>query len=115
MARICLHGRRKIVLRNKLIKLRVGDDIKAIRGCTVVVANGQYFAGGMQIAPHARLDDGLLDVVTVGDVGKSELLKMWTTLYNGSHIRHPKIGERKTTTVTIESSFIPNSLVIRHI
>ena len=90
--------------RNKLIKLRVGDEIEAIRSCTVVVANGQYFAGGMQIAPHARLDDGLLDVLTVGDVGKFELLKMWPTLYSGSHIRYPKIGERKTTTVTIESN-----------
>jgi len=90
--------------RNKLIKLRVGDEVKAICSCTVVMANGQYFAGGMQIAPHARLDDGLLDVVTVGDVGKFELLKMWPTVYNGSHIRHPKIEERKTTTVTIESN-----------
>ena len=90
--------------RNKLIKLRVGDEVKAIRSCTVIVANGQHFAGGMQIAPHARLDDGLLDVVAVGDVGKFELLKMWPTLYNGSHIRHPKIEERKTTTVTIESN-----------
>ena len=90
--------------RNKLIKLRVGDEIETIRCCTVVVANGQYFAGRMRIAPQAKLDDGLLDVLTVGDVGKFELLKMWPTLYSGSHIRHPKIGERKTTTVTIESN-----------
>ena len=92
-----------LTYRNKFIKLHVGDEVEAIRSCDVVVANGQYFADGMQIAPHARLDDGLLDVVTVGDVGKSELLKIWPTLYSGSHIRHPKIRERKATTVTIES------------
>jgi diacylglycerol kinase family enzyme len=57
----------------------------------------------MQIAPHASLDDGLLDVVIVGDVTKSELLKIRPTLYNGSHIRHAKIREKKTTTITIES------------
>ena len=67
------------------------------------MANGRYLADGMQIAPHASLDDGLLDVVIIGDVTKSELLKIRPTLYNGSHIRHAKIREKKTTTVTIES------------
>ena len=39
----------------------------------------------------------------VGDVTKSELLKIRPTLYNGNHIRHPKIRERKTRNITIES------------
>ncbi len=95
--------RHLLIHRNKLIKLRVGDEVEATCSCDVVVANGPYFAGRMQIAPYARLNDGLLDVVTVGDVGRSELLKIWPTLYSGSHIRHPKIRERKATTVTIES------------
>ena len=89
--------------RNKKIKIRVGNNIENIYGCAVVVANGQYFADGMQIAPHAILDDGLLDIVTFGDVGKFERLKMWPTLYSGRHILHHKIREEKTTTVTIES------------
>ena len=89
--------------RNKWIKLSIGNRVETICACAVVVANGQYFANGMQIAPQARLDDGLLDVVTVGDVGKFELLKIWPTLYRGSHIRHPKIREQKTAAVTIES------------
>ena len=89
--------------RNKWIKLSMGNKVETICACTVVVANGQYFADGMQIAPHAKLDDGLLDVVIVGDVGKSELLKLWPKLYSGNHIGHPKIREEKTTVVTIES------------
>ena len=95
--------RRLVTHRNKIIKLRVGDEVETICGCAVVVANGQYFADRMQIAPHARLDDGFLDVVTVGDVGKFELLKIWPTLYSGSHIEHPKIRERKTVSIAIES------------
>ena len=88
---------------NKWIRLRVGNEVETIYGCAVVVANGQYMGNRMQIAPHAMLDDGLLDVVTVGDVGKTEILKIWPTLYSGSHIKHPKIREQKATTVTIES------------
>jgi len=89
--------------RNKRLSLRVGNDVEFIYCCDVVVANGRYLADGMQIAPHASLDDGLLDVVIVGDMTKSELLKIRPTLYNGSHIRHAKIRERKTATITIES------------
>ncbi len=89
--------------RNQRLSLCVGNEVESIFCCGVVVANGQYFADGMQIAPHASLDDGLLDVVIFGDVTRSELLKIRPTLYNGSHIRHTKIREKKTTTLTIES------------
>jgi len=89
--------------RNKWIKLQMGNQVETIHGCAVIVANGSYFADGMQIAPQARLNDGLLDVVVVGDVGKAELLKIWPLLYRGAHIGHPKVSIRKTATVTIES------------
>lgn len=89
--------------RNKRVKLRLGSDVESICSCAVVVANGQYMADRMQIAPHASVDDGLLDAVIFGDVSKSDLLKIRPTLYNGSHVRHAKIRERKTTTITIES------------
>jgi len=89
--------------RNKLIKIHAGNMAEAICGCAVIVANGRYFAENMLIAPHARVDDGLLDIVVVGDVSKSELLKIWPTLYDGSHVRHLKIRETKATALTIES------------
>ena len=89
--------------RNKWIKLQMGNQVETIHGCAVIVANGSYFGDSMRIAPQARLNDGLLDVVVVGDVGPTELLKIWPTLYRGSHIGHPKVSISKTTTVTIES------------
>ncbi len=89
--------------RNKGVRLRVGSEVESISSCAVVVANGRYFADRMQIAPHASLDDGLLDIVIIGDVTKSELLKIRPTLYDGSHTSHAKTREKKTTTITIES------------
>ncbi len=89
--------------RNQKLSLRVGNEVESIYCCGVVVANGRYLADGMQIAPRASLGDGLLDVVIFGDVTKSELLKIRPTLYNGSHVRHAKIREKQTTTITIES------------
>ncbi len=89
--------------RNQRLSLRVGNEVESSCCCAIVVANGRYLADGMQIAPHASLVDGILDVVVFGDVTKSELLKIRPMLYNGSHIRHAKIREEKTTNIAIES------------
>lgn len=85
------------------MRLRVDSEDKSLRSCLVIVANGQYIADGMQIAPHASLNDGLLDVIIVGDLTKSELLKIRPKLYFGGHIGHPKIREKKTTNIEIDS------------
>ncbi len=50
------------------------------------VANGRYFGGGMKVAPEAHMADGLFDVVIIGDLGTTALLKGMRKLYSGSHI-----------------------------
>ncbi|MBI4820186.1 MAG: diacylglycerol kinase family lipid kinase [Deltaproteobacteria bacterium] len=51
-----------------------------------VVANGQYFGGGMRIAKDARLDDGLFDVLVVTRVGPKELASI-ADLYSGNLVK----------------------------
>jgi YegS/Rv2252/BmrU family lipid kinase len=89
---------------NKPVTISIGDKIESKRILSVVVANGRYFGGGMRVAPLADIDDGLLDVITVGDMGKLELLKAFPTIYKGTHIHHPKVESAKTTRVKIEST-----------
>ncbi|MDX6272573.1 MAG: hypothetical protein QOD28_3796 [Acidobacteriota bacterium] len=50
------------------------------------VANARYFGGGMKIAPGAKLDDGLLDVVAVGDLDTLKILTNVYRLYLGTHL-----------------------------
>ncbi len=45
------------------------------RALFVAVANATSYGSGVRIAPQARMDDGLLDVVVVGDVGLARLLE----------------------------------------
>jgi len=89
--------------RNKPVDLRLEDKVEAARILTVVVANGCYLGGGMYVAPQAKINDGLLDVVTVGDIGKFELLKALPTVYNGTHVTHPKVRMEKARYIAIES------------
>lgn len=89
---------------NKRLSLRVENDAEVICPCAmIVIANGNYFGGGMHIAPQAKLDDGLLDMIIVGDVEKSELVKIWLMSYEGAHIRHNNITVKRAANGTIQS------------
>jgi diacylglycerol kinase (ATP) len=57
----------------------------------VVVANGRSYGGGMRVAPGARLDDGLLDVVVIGDLTKPDFLATFPKVYAGRHVEHPLV------------------------
>jgi len=61
----------------------------------VAAANGCRFGGGMQIAPHARLDDGWLDVVWVATRHGVVLVPKLTKLYRGTHLADPVVRSRR--------------------
>ena len=50
-------------------------------------ANGRYFGGGMHVAPDARPDDGLLDVIVIPGLPKLRLVKELPGIYGGRHVR----------------------------
>lgn len=54
-------------------------------------ANGQFFAGGMQIAPEARIDDGLFDVIVVPKLPMLESLVRLPLLLRGAHVDGQRI------------------------
>jgi YegS/Rv2252/BmrU family lipid kinase len=49
-------------------------------------ANGRFFGGGMQVAPGARPDDGLFDVVVIPGFGKLRLAAELPRIYRGTHL-----------------------------
>jgi diacylglycerol kinase (ATP) len=67
-----------------------------------IVANGRYFGGGMKIAADAKPDDGLLDAIVFGDVGRVDLALNMHRLYRGTILRHPKASHRLARVVSVE-------------
>lgn len=57
-----------------------------------VVANGRFYGGGLKPAPEASLDDGQLDIVTMGDFRFREVLLSLGKLREGTHLSNPKVG-----------------------
>lgn len=70
----------------------------------VIVANGNFHGGGMKLAPDAGQDDGLFDVVTIGDVNKLDFLTTAPKLYSGRYLSHPKVELLRSSTVGIEAA-----------
>ncbi len=65
------------------------------RPCLFLTFNNSKFTGGtMMIAPNAVTDDGLIEYVRWGPIGRLGLIRNLATLYDGTHIRHP-LAERK--------------------
>jgi YegS/Rv2252/BmrU family lipid kinase len=85
------------------LELDVAGERRAGRMFDVVVANGRFFGGGMQICPEAAPDDGLLDVLTIGDVTKRDLVLTMPKIYRGTHLPHPKAELLRGATVTVTS------------
>jgi len=69
---------------------------------TVAVANGRYFGGAMKVAPDAEPDDGVFDVVAMGDLGFGDLLTSGRRLYKGTHLSMDKVSTRRAKVVEAE-------------
>jgi YegS/Rv2252/BmrU family lipid kinase len=72
------------------------------RFASVEVALGRYAGGGMLLAPNAVLDDGVFDVVTIGEASRPELLSFSWRLRSGAHLGSPVVAVRRARSLTAE-------------
>jgi diacylglycerol kinase (ATP) len=68
----------------------------------VAVGNGRFFGGGMKICPEARLDDGALELVTVGDLSVGEVVVNLGKLFAGTHLELDDVDHARVTRLTAE-------------
>jgi YegS/Rv2252/BmrU family lipid kinase len=66
--------------------VQVDAERTRFTGYSVSVANNSTFGGGMRIAPGADLEDGLFDVVAIGEVGKLRFLANLPKVFKGTHV-----------------------------
>jgi len=70
-------------------------------GYAVVVANSAYFGAGMQVAPPACIDDGLLDLVLMRHGPKLAFVRALTKIRDGTHTRLPEVSLDRACEVTL--------------
>jgi len=67
----------------------------------VAVANGPIFGRGMAIAPGAKVNDGLFDVVLVKSASRLTAIRAFNTVYSGNHLKRPEVELRQARQVEI--------------
>ncbi|MFI9841762.1 diacylglycerol/lipid kinase family protein [Nonomuraea sp. NPDC051941] len=70
----------------------------------VAVANTCSYGAGMRVCPDARPDDGLLDVMMLDAVSKAEFLRVFPSVYRGTHVGHPAVSVRRVRSVRLEAA-----------
>ena len=81
-----------LTYRERTVRIRVDGDYDEIASIsTVAVANGQFFGGGMRVAPDAKPDDGMFDVIVMGGTPKSRALADMKQIYTGEHLKNPAV------------------------
>lgn len=79
-----------LTYQDRMVRVRVDGDYDEIAGIsTVAIANGQYFGGGMRVAPKAVPDDGWFDIVVMG--GGRRAVSDLKLLYTGEHLNSPGV------------------------
>ena len=93
-----------ITHQNDAVVVRLdGGPAARLRVRTIAVSNGAYLGGGMRIAPSARMDDGLLDVVTIADIGRVKGIASLPMLYRGTHGRLREVEFAQARRVEIDA------------
>jgi diacylglycerol kinase (ATP) len=91
-------------LKRRPFPVRVeGDTEFDQRPCLFLSFNNSKFTGGtMMIAPAAETDDGKIDFVRWGPIGRAGLVRNLGGLYDGTHVRHPLAEVKKTSRIEFD-------------
>ena len=97
----------KTAMRNAPVRLVVQLDDSRERQLVVsnlCIANARYFGGGMKIAPDAKLNDGKLDVISIGDLSAMKIFTSAPRVYTGSHLSMPEVSHALARKITVRAA-----------
>jgi len=93
-----------IKLDRRVLSLRLDDDPHqdTRRSLFLTFNNSKFTGGNMMIAPNAQTDNGFIEMVRWGPIGRWELIRNLHRLYDGSHVSHPQASVYRAKKVTFD-------------
>ncbi|HXV57684.1 MAG TPA: diacylglycerol kinase family protein [Gaiellaceae bacterium] len=85
------------------VEVEVDDERRSGLMYDAIVANCRYLGGGMAMCPEAEPDDGLLDVLLIGDITRRDLALTLPKVYRGTHLPHPKAEALRGRRIAVTS------------
>lgn len=89
---------------NPELELTLDGEVVRERIVLLAAANGRCYGGSFHLAPSASLDDGLLDVVWAGDLGRLGILGLVPAVMMGRHLGRSSVQHRNAARITVRSS-----------
>jgi diacylglycerol kinase (ATP) len=99
--------------RERRVRVRV-DENEVIESRTnlIAVANGIYAGGGMMFAPHARSDDGLIDLLLTQDLKRTTIMRELPRIRRGAHLANERVCIIKARHVRVETDTPADPLLV---
>lgn len=79
------------------------ESLSTVQAHMVVVANSGKYGHGLNIVPSADPGDGLLDVLTMGAVGKLKFPALMNDAQTGAHVSRPEVTVTQATEVLVDA------------
>jgi diacylglycerol kinase (ATP) len=86
-----------------LFELVLDGEMWRTKAMLVAVGNGASYGGGMRVCPDASLEDGLLDVTVLGPISKPEFIRVFPSVYKGTHVRHRAVTVKRARHVSLSA------------
>ncbi|MBD3190435.1 MAG: YegS/Rv2252/BmrU family lipid kinase [Candidatus Heimdallarchaeota archaeon] len=90
--------------RHMHIDIDDGRVVRDLKSLSTMICNGQRVGNKKMVAPNAMINDGLLDIVVIGNTGIVESLIASAGLKKGTHINHPKVEVLRGAKATITTN-----------
>lgn len=88
---------------NQSLSIKINGESVESTFTGAIIANGAFTGGGMNIAPFAKLNDGLLDVILIKGQNAFERLLNFSKIYSGRYINSKKILYKQSKEIFIDS------------
>ena len=69
----------------------------------IMIANTVHTGKGMKIAPNAKLNDGLVDLLLIKNVSRTRLFKLMPKLFSGEHIKDHNVIYKQVKEIIFNS------------
>ena len=86
------------------LELEIDGKLISGKNCFVEFCNSRFTGGAMLMAPEAKIDDGLLDVVVVGPLSRISLMATFPKIYTGKHGENPAVSFYQAQNVKVRTT-----------
>lgn len=90
-------------LKTYTLQMHRGNEVYDMENVFVGILNTRFAGGNLLMAPQAKVDDGLMDVVVVNDINRLNLIKTFPKIYDGSYIESPYVQYFQTDKIKFTS------------